>query len=446
MLRAARSFARMAATPSLSSVPRRAVASWVLYDLANTIFSMGVVSLIFPFWVRSEVGEARADTVYGVITGISMGVIFLVSPLLGAWTDRARRRMPFLITSTVLCVVATALLARGGFALTAVLFIVANICYQAGLQFYDSLLPEVSNESNRGKIGGLGVGVGYLGSYVAVGASLYFGQENQVLLFTLYATAFALLAVPCFVFVRERGNPHPRPLTLAGAVASVRETVATLRTTRQFPGLARFLIGRVFYTDAINTVISFMALFTVNVALANGHDRAGAGRQAQFIMLAAISCAIAGGFFWGRMTDRLGPKRALTLVLYCWMAFFSLASATGLFALPLAAMYVVACGAGFSLGGIWAADRPYMLRLTPPGRVGEFYGLYGMVGRFSAITGPILWAAILHLAVDGLGLAPLQGQGIAVLSLLGMIVVSFLILRRVSDAPRDWEKLSRDGA
>lgn len=429
---------------STTTVPRRAVASWVLYDLANTIFSMGVVSLVFPLWVRGQVGEARADTVYGVITGISMGVIFLVSPLLGAWTDRARRRMPFLITSTVVCVVATALLARAGFALTAALFILANICYQAGLQFYDSLLPEVSNESNRGKIGGIGVGVGYIGSYVAVGASLFLGTENQPRLFALYAVAFALLAVPCFLFVRERGNPQPRPLTLGGAVDSVRETLATLRTTQKYPGLARFLIGRIFYTDAINTVISFMTLFTVNVALANGRDRAAAGQQAQFIMLAAISCAIVGGFFWGRLTDRIGPKRALTLVLYCWMGFFSLAGATGLFALPLAAMYVVACGAGFSLGGIWAADRPFMLRLTPPGRVGEFYGLYGMVGRFSAITGPFLWAAILHLTVDGLGLAPLQGQGVAVLSLLGMVVVSFVILRRVSDTPRDWEKLARE--
>ena len=32
-------------TEPVRTIPRRAVASWVLYDLANTIFSMGVVSL-----------------------------------------------------------------------------------------------------------------------------------------------------------------------------------------------------------------------------------------------------------------------------------------------------------------------------------------------------------------------------------------------------------------
>src|SRR4051812_16581575 len=85
-------------------IPRRAIASWVLYDLANTIFSMGVVSMFFSLWIRDEVGPQRADSVLGIITAISMGIIFVTSPLLGAMTDRATRRMPFLIVSTVICV------------------------------------------------------------------------------------------------------------------------------------------------------------------------------------------------------------------------------------------------------------------------------------------------------------------------------------------------------
>ena len=54
--------------------------------------------------------------------------------------------------------------------ISAMLFIVANAAYQAGLQFYDALLPEVTTEENRGRIGGIGVGIGYLGSYLAVGS------------------------------------------------------------------------------------------------------------------------------------------------------------------------------------------------------------------------------------------------------------------------------------
>jgi len=85
-------------------IPRRAVVSWVLYDLANTCFSMGVVSLFFSLWLRDQVGAERVDSVYGTITAISMGLIFVLSPVLGAMSDRAPRRMPFLVASTLLCV------------------------------------------------------------------------------------------------------------------------------------------------------------------------------------------------------------------------------------------------------------------------------------------------------------------------------------------------------
>ena len=107
-------------TQELRHIPRRAVVSWVLYDLANTIFSMGVVSAYFSTWVRDQVGPTRADSVYGVITAISMGLIFIASPVLGAMTDRASRRMPFLVVSTLVCVFFTVLHARGGFYFTAI--------------------------------------------------------------------------------------------------------------------------------------------------------------------------------------------------------------------------------------------------------------------------------------------------------------------------------------
>jgi UMF1 family MFS transporter len=79
-----------------------------------------------------------------------------------------------------------------------------------------------------------------------------------------------------------------------------------------------------------------------------------------------------------------------------------------------------------------------MLRLTPPSRIGEFYGLYGMVGRFSAITGPLIWAGVTWLTINTFHLAPHVGQGIGVIVLLSMIVIGYVILRPVSDAPRDW--------
>jgi UMF1 family MFS transporter len=419
--------------------------SWVLYDLANTIFSMGVVSVYFSTWVRDQVGALRADYVYGVITAISMGLIFIASPILGAMTDRARRRMPFLVVTTLICVAFTALLARGGFFFTALCFTVANVAYQAGLQFYDAMLPEVSHEGNRGKISGIGVGVGYLGSYIAVGLGMdaVFGSQDKPFLFTMIALFFLIFALPCFLFVKERGNPHPREVfSLAMVRESTSETLRTIRSGKEYPGLVRFLVGRVFYTDPINTVISIMMLYTINVAEHTGLTHEQGESTGKVVMMTAISFAVVGGFVWGWVVDRVGPKRTLNYVLFLWVGVFLLAAAIGMLGLPLATLYVVACSAGVALGGVWAADRPYMLRLTPPSRIGEFYGLYGMVGRFSAITGPLIWAIVTRVTIGTFGLEPNVGQGIGVLVLLVLIIVSYVILQPVTDAPRDWQSLS----
>jgi UMF1 family MFS transporter len=409
----------------------RSVWSWVLYDLANTIYSMNIASLYFSLWVVNVMGGSDAD--FGNATSISFFILFVTAPFLGALTDQASRRLPFLIASTLLCVGFTLLLGTGGLGASLVYFVVANAAYQAGLQFYDALLPEVSTEATRGRVSGIGVGMGYVGSFlgVAVATLLLRGvddlpqpeqSDRYRTVFLSTAGLFLLFALPAFFFIRERVRPG-RHFTLASVGAATRQVLQTVRESRRYPGLARFLVGRVFYTDAVNTVIAFMGIYVVNEV---GFAQADVAK----VMLTAISFAAIGGFLWGRVVDRIGPKRTLDMVLFLWMVVFLWVAAVGYFHLPKAVFWPAAVGAGLALGGTWASDRPYMLRLTPPDRVGEFYGLYGMVGRFSAITGPFVWS----LVVDRLGL----GRPTAVVTLLFGIVIGYLILRRVSDSPRDW--------
>ena len=87
------------------------------------------------------------------------------------------------------------------------------------------------------------------------------------------------------------------------------------------------------------------------------------------------------------------------------------------------------------------AGKTLMLRLTPPDRVGEFYGLYGMVGRFSAVTGPLIWGATTFIVVEQMGKPAVIGEALAILMLLGMVIVAYRILHSVSDEKRDWVAL-----
>ncbi len=84
---------------------------------------------------------------------------------------------------------------------------------------------------------------------------------------------------------------------------------------------------------------------------------------------------------------------------------------------------------GAALGATWAADRVLMLRLSPPEALGELYGVYGMVGRFSAITGPLLWGAIVYL-LEGTGALAYRA---AVASLLAMLLAGAFVLAPVEE-------------
>ena len=62
--------------------------------------------------------------------------------------------------------------------MSAALFVFSNAAYQAGIQFYDSLLVEVTTEENRGRVSGIGVGIGYIGSFVAVALGFLLGEAE----------------------------------------------------------------------------------------------------------------------------------------------------------------------------------------------------------------------------------------------------------------------------
>lgn len=398
-----------------------AVISWALYDLANTVFSMNITSLYLPLWVVNTMGGSDAD--YGNAASLSMLMIFISAPILGALSDRAGRRLPFLLIVTALCIVFTVLLGLGSLATSLFVFIIANYMFQAGLIFYDALLPAVSTEENRGRISGLGVGLGYIGSFIGVGSGLLLlNRIGYVGIFRMSALLFLVFAVPCFLFVKERGTATFRfqVKMVTEAFTQVRHTVAN---ARESPGLVRFLIGRIFYTEPINTLIIFMGIYVAN-------EVGFSATEVQILLLVSTTAAVIGGFVFGPVVDKIGPKRSLNVVLIVWMVVLSGAIAVAVLNLPGALFWGVACLAGAALGGTWTTDRPYLMRLAPPKYLGEFYGLFRMAGRFASVIGPLVWG----LVTTTLGL----GRPAAVFVLLVFVIISFCVLQGVDDRRRDW--------
>jgi UMF1 family MFS transporter len=414
--------------------------AWTLYDFANTIFTFAVVSGAMGLWLTDDTrfGEATGQAVFAIAVVASVSLNAAVSPILGAMSDRGGRRLPFLLAFTVMCIVPTALIGLGGAVLGAVLFIVANFAYQAALIYYDASIKLVSTPQTRGRLSGLGTGIGYCGT-IFVGLIIALFRIPVEARFLLSALLFGLFAIPVFVLVREArnrdaGRVNPAAV-VATAIGSWRQLGVTIQHARQVPGLPRFLLGRFFYSDAVNTLIVVMSVVAVRAVGLSVAD-------ANLVLLSLTVVAVFMSFVWGWLCDRVGPRKTLIAVLTSWavglvlgagsISFNGVDAAGDPVPSVLGMTLFVGAGAilGSGLGGVQVADRVFMVRLSPPERLGEFFGIYGLVGKASQVIGQVLYGALIFLLLDTLGTGAYQ---IGILSLIVTMLVGLWLVWPVSD-------------
>jgi UMF1 family MFS transporter len=404
-----------------SGSPVQAIA-WAFYDFANTIFSFAIVSFAMSLWTIRFLGEGPGTFWFTTALSVSVLLNAAVSPVLGAVSDRVGRRKPFLAFFTVACIAGTAVIGLVDIRLGLVAFALANFAYQAALIYYDALLPDVAGPRTRGRLSGIGVGLGYCGTLL-VGALLLLGitiedGESTSGTFVLVAVLFLLFAAPIFVWVDERKRGGA-PFSAIDAVRSWRQLGDTIRHARQAPGLLRFIIARFFYSDPVNTTIAVMSAFAVHaIGFTEG--------QALQVLLVLTVVAVLASLGWGVLADRWGPRRTLFAVLAAWAVALAILSAF----LSTIPFLLAGALAGAGLGGVGVVDRLMLLRLTPPDRVGEMFGLYGLVGKFSAVVGPVVYGIIVSSLLDSLDRGAYQ---VAVGSLLVLLLIGIWILRGVPE-------------
>jgi MFS transporter, UMF1 family len=416
---------------------RLSMASWAVYDLANTIFSLGVGALYFAEWLTQNADElppwlgsgGNADLALALAINAAMVVVILLGPWIGARSDHRGSRVRYLVPATLVAVIPTFFLASVSVAASLVLFAVALVGFNLGSVLYDAMLPDVSTPDTIGRISGMGIGIGYVGSFIPVILGvLLLERYGHAGVFRVIAVMFLLLALPLFFLVRERPRPRgdgPAPSMRAAG----KRLVQAWRRALRHRGVARFLVGRFLYTDAINTLIAgFLTIYVI--------EQLGFGPgQVQALLAVAIVGSIIGGFVSGPIVDRRGPRFLLHGALYGWMVAMSLGVVAGALRLDVLAWFLGALG-GMALGATWSSDRVYMQRISPPKYLGEFFGLYATVGRFATIVGPLMWGVV----VTVLGFPREVALGV----LIVFLVAARLVLQKVDDEPRDWAEETDD--
>ena len=400
----------------MNNISKRSLYSWLFFDLANTVYAFVIPGLYFSVWLVSEQGWT--DQSLGFATSGAMVIVAILGPWVGARSDGSQGKKPMLLITTLICIVATFLLGTFDVNISVLFFIVSLIGFNLGSVVYDALLVSVSTPTNRGRISGLGVAFGYVGSLLGFGVATLLQNYgySYVEIFRSVAVMFLIFSLPAFIFIKEKKVSNEK--STIRITESISLVIKSWKHSTQYPGLTRFLVGRFFYADAINTLISgLLAVYLVEEVGLSPTD-------SQNLLGLAIIISIIGGYVFGKAADKYGPRKLTLISLVCWMLSLSVAIIATEFD-QLWLIYVTGVLGGFNIGGIFAVDRVFMTRLSPEKHLGEFYGLYSTVGRFATIIGPLLWGLI----VNTLGL----GRNPALFSLIILLLISFFIIRGVSD-------------
>jgi len=317
--------------------------------------------------------------------------------VIGAYADAHAAKKRLLALTTVGCVLFTAGLAMvgsGDLVLGVALVILSNFFFGTGENLVAAFLPEIARGEALGKVSGWGWSLGYLGGIVALGTCLAYVTHAQAQGATagefvpgamlITAGIFALASLPVFLFLRERAVPSTGVHdVLNTALARVADT---LGHARLYADLWRFLICLVFYQAGIQTVITLAAVYAQE---AMGFTT----RDTIFLILVVNLTAAAGAFAFGHVQDRLGHVRMLALTLCGWL----LAVVLAWMAEGATLFWVVANIVGLCLGSSQSAGRALVGYLSPPARTAEFFGLWGLAVKLSAILGPLTYGAITWL-------------------------------------------------
>ena len=403
----------------MNDIKKRSLYSWLFFDLANTVYAFVIPGLYFSVWLVTEQGWT--DQALGFATSGAMVIVAILGPWVGARSDGSQGKKPMLLITTLICIIATFLLGTFDVAISVLLFIVSLIGFNLGSVVYDALLISVSSTENRGRISGLGVAFGYVGSLLGFGVATILQNYgySYVEIFRSVAIMFLIFSLPAFIFIKEKKVSDQK--SLIKITESISLVIKSWKHSTQYPGLTRFLVGRFFYADAINTLISgLLAVYLVEEVGLTPTD-------SQNLLGLAIIISIIGGYLFGKAADKYGPRKLTLISLICWMISLSLAIIATEFD-QLWLIYVTGVLGGFNIGGIFAVDRVFMTRLSPEKHLGEFYGLYSTVGRFATILGPLLWGFV----VNTLGLGRNAAMGV----LIVLLAISFFIIQGVSDKQR----------
>jgi UMF1 family MFS transporter len=306
---------------------------------------------------------------------------------------------------------------------------IANICFELGVAFNNSMLTDVVEEKQIGRWSGLAWGLGYIGGLLILILCLVFIKfgdpaslgldadklEHIRIMGPIVGIWVILFSIPLFLFTPDK--PSTGKSTLQAVSLGLNTLWQTLKSLREYKNIAVFLLGRMFYADGLATLFTMGGIFAAKAYGMNDEE------VLTFAIVLNITAG-AGAIAFAWIDDKIGSKTTIIIsvsaiiVLGSFLLFFE-AKTT---------FYILAALLGIFIGPAQSASRALMARLAPKDMQTEMFGLYAFSGKATAFVAPAI-VTIVMAYTDNIRIGMVA---IPVLMLIGLIIIL-----RVKEPGRD---------
>lgn len=408
---------------------------WIFYDWANSGYGIIVVTAVLPVYFKAVaeqagISAANSTAYWGYANSFGTLVVSLLAPLLGALADypNAKRRWLNVFTwPAIILTLGLALLPAQQWQWLLFLYVLTIIGYSGGNLFYDSFLTDVAPDGQMDLVSSAGYGMGYLGGVIAfivfLAAQLTHGFNGLLSAYGIAKFSFIIAAIWWVIF----GWPllaHGRQRYSVDAVAnplqdSFHRLAQTFHHIRRYRQIAWFLVAYFFYIDGVDTI------FTMATAI--GKDMGVETTMLMMVLLVVQLIAFPFSLLYGWLAKKTSNRTAILvgIIVYVIICLDALRLTN------LTDFWILAILVGTSQGGLQALSRSYFGQLIPKDSSSEFFGFYNILGKFSAILGPV----VVGLVTQWTGHSTIGAASLSILFVIGLII--FLLLPRLGRASDD---------
>lgn len=420
----------------LKTGDKKLINAWAFYDWANSVYSLVISTAVFPLYYTAVTKDQTVtflwtdwdhpDSLYSYALSFSFLIVAFLSPILSGiadYTGSKKKFMKFFCWLGGLSVMSLYFFEGVDTVWIGIVFtIFASIGFWASLVFYNAYLPEVAYPEQQDRASAKGFIYGYIGSVILLIINLAMIQMPDVFGITAGLASrisFVMVGVWWIGFAQITFRRLPDDLYNKKPESDYiwkgfKELKLVAIQVMNYPTLKRFLISFFLLSVGVQTIILLATIF--------GSTELGLATIDLIVTVLLIQLvAIAGAYFFSRMSDKKGNIFTLKITIVIWMVVCFCAFLLHK-DLPNVAIYFYSLGAilGLVLGAIQSLTRSTYSKLLPDTEDhATFFSFYDVTEKIAIVLGT---------AVYGFLYAVTDSMQWSVLALALFFLASFIII------------------